>query len=76
MHGYLWPCGPWCISVRKLSDFWADKQDSPYDAGQNEDEPTKDEEGNYVLTTKDVEDMDDTDIKNSFKDNPYEEEDI
>jgi hypothetical protein len=58
-----------------LSQFWADHKDSPYDTGM-EDEENKDEEGNYVLTNKDVEDMDDNKIKDSFEDNPYDEEDI
>ena len=58
----------------KLSDFWADHKDSPYDAGQNEE--GKDEEGNYVLTQDDVDNFDIDNIKQSFNDNPYEEEDI
>lgn len=58
----------------KLSDFWADHKDSPYDAGQNEE--GKDEEGNYVLTQDDVDNYDENNIKQSFNENPYEEEDI
>ena len=58
----------------KLSDFWADRQ-GVYTTNQEEEEG-KDAEGNYILTTKDVEDMDSTKIKDSFKDNPYDEEDI
>lgn len=57
----------------KLSDFWADRE-SPYTTG-NEDE-NKDEDGNYVLTNQDIEDMDAQKIKSSFNENPYEEEDI
>jgi hypothetical protein len=59
----------------KLSDFWADRKDSPYDAGQNDDED-KDEEGNYVLTQDDVDNFDANNIKQSFKENPFEEEDV
>ena len=58
----------------KLSDFWADHKDSPYDAGQNEE--GKDEEGNYTLTQDDVDNFDDNNIKQSFNKNPFEEEDI
>ena len=60
----------------KLSDFWADHKDSPYDAGQNDDEEGKDEEGNYVLTQDDVDNFDANNIKQSFKENPFEEEDV
>ena len=59
----------------KLSDFWADRKDSPYDAGQNDDED-KDEEGNYVLTQDDVDNFDANNIKQSFNENPFEEEDV
>ena len=59
----------------KLSDFWADHKDSPYDAGQNDDED-KDEDGNYILTQDDVDNFDVNNIKQSFNKNPYEEEDI
>lgn len=60
----------------KLSDFWADRQGVYTTNQEEEQEEGKDAEGNYVLTTKDVEDIDSTKIKDSFKDNPYEEEDI
>ncbi len=60
----------------KLSDFWADRKDSPYDAGQNDDEEGKDAEGNYVLTQDDVDNFDANSIKQSFNDNPFEEEDV
>lgn len=58
----------------KLSDFWADRKDSPYDAGQDDEE--KDEDGNYVLTQDDVDNFDANDIKQSFNKNSYEEEDV
>jgi hypothetical protein len=58
----------------KLSDFWADHKDSPYDAGQNDED--KDEDGNYILTQDDVDNFDANNIKQSFNKNPYEEEDI
>lgn len=59
-----------------LSEFWADQKDSPYDAGQEDDDYEKDKEGNYILRNKDIEDMDDSDVKDTFNENPYEEEDI
>jgi hypothetical protein len=60
----------------KLSDFWSDQVNSPYDAGLNNDE-NKDEEGNYVLTQNDIDsDYSDSTIKKSFNENPYDEEDI
>lgn len=59
----------------KLSDFWADHKDSPYDTEQ-EDEEGKDKEGNYVLTQDDVDNFDANNIKQSFNENPFEEEDI
>jgi hypothetical protein len=59
----------------KLSDFWADHKDSPYDAGQD-DEDGKDAEGNYVLTQDDVDNFDANNIKQSFNENPFEEEDV
>jgi hypothetical protein len=58
----------------KLTDFWADRE-SPYETGLDKDEE-KDEEGNYVLRNKDIEDMEDSEIKDTFNENPYEEEDI
>ena len=57
----------------KLSDFWSDKQDSPY---SEDDDEEKDEEGNYTLTNDDVDNYDATQIKQSFNKNPYEEEEI
>lgn len=57
----------------KLSDFWNDKQDSPY---SEDDDEEKDEEGNYTLTNDDVDNYDATQIKQSFNKNPYEEEEI
>lgn len=59
----------------KLSDFWKDHQDSPYETGM-EDEEGKDEEGNYVLTQDDVDNFDANQIKGSFNENPFEEEDV
>lgn len=58
----------------KLSDFWADKKDSPY--SNEEEEEGKDAEGNYVLTQDDVDNFDANNIKQSFKENPFEEEDV
>jgi hypothetical protein len=54
----------------KLTDFWSEKGDR-YDTGS---EPKKPEE--YVLTQKDVnDDYSESNIKNSFDSNEYEEED-
>lgn len=58
----------------KLSDFWADREDSPYNTEEEDEE--KDAEGNYVLTQDDVDNFDANNIKQSFNKNPYEEEDV
>ena len=57
----------------KLTDFWADK-DGQYDVMGSNDEV---EDKEFVLTQKDVDDSySQGEIKNSFDENPYEEEDI
>lgn len=57
----------------KLTDFWSDKK-GQYDVMGTDEE---DENEEYVLTQKDVEEeYNETQVKASFNENPYEEEDF